>query len=158
MTSVLRHWVAWGTGSALVLVLWVLDSVYHLKIPHWVLIGFLVVGIFVSSFQSWQDQYRENETGRLAGSLSFTSIDNFWLDIGGQFVFQAGIVLSNIRDSLIEFRVDKLDLSLEGIAPETVPEVRLGGYCYPRKDTTFRAPGIKVTDPSKRPLKDDYII
>jgi hypothetical protein len=156
MDSLIHHWVGWVTSSALVAILATLNSVYGWKVPKWAFVIFLAAGFFISCFRAWQDQYRENEANRLAGSLVFKELESFWLDQGnGTATLQAGLVLTNIRDRLIEFHVEKFEAQFEGTIPQDIPPANLGGYAYPAQPTTFRVGGITIPITDKRPLNGE---
>jgi len=150
MRSLLNHWVAWGTGSFLVLVLWILDSVYHWKIPKWALLAFLVVGLLVSSFQAWSDEYRENEAARLAGSLPLEGLQLIMYKHEGKNdgALQIEMTLRNTQNRLIEYRVDEFDLEV-GSKKAGSNFSNQGGYAYANTTTIFRSPSIPVDDTSQ---------
>lgn len=161
--AVLEHWVAWGTGSTLTLVLWVLDSIKKLEIPKPVLIGFLVLGFLFSCFQAWQDQYAENETSRSVGSLYMETLDIQLFKekpnrTDGQI--QVGIKLVSNQPRLIEFHVQKYDLTVEGQSPDPKAFTNKGGYIYPLKPTIFYSPRMALPDLTKSPITGelDFVV
>ena len=99
---------------------------------------------------------QEKDEAAIAGSLPFDRLDTFWLDrVKSTPTLQVGIVLSNLRDKLLEFHVDKLDVRVEGQSPNNVQTTNQGGYCYPLKSITFMGPAIEVKNTSKRPLNGE---
>ena len=150
MSSVLNHWIAWGTGSFAVLVLWILDSIYHWKIPKWLLLTFLAIGLLISIYQAWLDQYTENEVARLAGSLPLDGLNLVVRKHEGQNNGEVLIemTLRNIQNRLIEYRVDKFDLEI-GQKKADSNFLNRGGYVYANSSTLFRSPSIPVDDTSQ---------
>jgi len=150
MQSVLSHWVAWGTGSFVVLVLAFLDQVYGWRIPRILFVIFLALGLLISCFQAWQDQYRENEAARTAGSLVLVNLEGtlFKNDQGKDGLLQVGTVLRNVQSRLIEYHVDKFDLTIES-KPAELHFLNRGGYVYAISETVFRSSRVPISDTSK---------
>jgi len=151
LAAVLDHWVAWGTGSAIVLVMAVLDALHRWTPPRTLYVAFLALGLFISCYQAWRDQYRENIVAREVGSLAF-------VDLGGDFNRdghianpQLQINLRNIRSGLIKYQMDSMKIAMESreVPP---PAPNLGGYVYGGQTTTFRANTLMGLELSHEPI------
>jgi predicted membrane metal-binding protein len=150
MSSMLKHYTAWGTGSSVVLVLWLLDSYYGWKIPKFVFVIFLAIGFFISGFQAWQEQYRENETARSAGTLSLDGIQLGLIKQESQTngFLQLELNLKNLQNRLIEYRMETFEFTVDSkVADEHF--VRKGGYVYANAPTMFRSGRVPISDTSQ---------
>ena len=47
MQSVLEHWVAWGTGSVLLFLLWALETFWDIKTPKILWGSFVLLGLLL---------------------------------------------------------------------------------------------------------------
>ncbi len=165
--ALLNHYIAWGTGSLIVLLLFVAGLVKNWHIPNWVYIAFLLLGFLTSAFQAWQDQYKENEVGRMAGSLYLNGLEIKKFRFDNQPItdksgtIQVGLRFTNKQDRLIEYHVDKLSVTIDSMSADIS---RLPGrtvYAYPGSESIFRAPDIqKLPDVLKSPVEGeiDYSI
>jgi hypothetical protein len=115
---VLSHWIAWGTGSFLSLLLLILDQYFGRKTPKAWFGIFLSLGILVSCFQAWPDQYRENEAGRVLRSLALERV---------------------------ECNIDRIDAEIQGSHPAD-SYTNKGGYIYSGREIALQLPFIKDTD------------
>jgi hypothetical protein len=164
MASILNHWVAWGTGSALSLILAGAGTAYNWKVPKWAYLAFLVVGFIVSGFQAWQDQYKENEASRLPGSLYLVKVDSAFLNLPGSppdalkhNTMQVVITIQNLQPRLISYH--KFDTVIDSKkAPEVYPNN--GGYVNAGAFTTWRCPYVENIDTTQSviPMTLDYAI
>jgi hypothetical protein len=153
VSSILHHYVAWGTGSFLVLVLFIVEKLCNWKVPKSIYLAFFSVGLLISCFQAWQDQYRENQSSRSVGSLVFQYLDGSLIvdqaNKNGEGDLQLELVFLNIRDRLIRYNMNRFVLSVGSIsAPYNF--LNKGGYAYPSVRTVFLSPRFRI--PLKQPI------
>jgi hypothetical protein len=148
MQSVISHWVAWGTGSLLVLVAFTLEKTLGWTIPKYACVAFLAAGFLVSCFQAWSDQFTENEAGRAIGSLALERIEFFgtMASPGARKAdVQLTLVLRNIQPRLMECHIDKIAAEIQGKHPGD-EYINKGGYIYGEREISLELPFIKGTD------------
>jgi hypothetical protein len=150
MQSLLNHWIAWGTGSFIVLALYAIDTVYGWRIPKPLFVVFLAIAFSISGFQAWQEQYRENEASRMAGSLSFTGLQMGIAKEEGtkKGALEIDLNLKNLQNRLIEYHMDSFEFTV-GDKNASSNFVNKGGYVYANSPTTFRSSLIPVDDTSQ---------
>jgi hypothetical protein len=149
------HW--WALMSCAVFTLIGIIQLLYRKSANWTIwaiFGAAFGLLLVSSFLAWQDQYQENQAARDAGALPFLDVrvnmfqPNESDKKGTAIVY---IEFQNIRDRLIEYHVDKFEVSLDSVQPVGSP-TNYGGYVYATKQGAYGSPPIPVADV----LKDTF--
>lgn len=113
----------------------------------WATFGVAVAMLLLASFLAWRDQYRENEAGRVVGSLAFGGVACF---VTGNNV-QLGIVLKNAQTRLIEYHMDTINVEIESKKADDA-YINRGGYIYYGTPITFRASIINDVNFSRDPV------
>ncbi len=163
LRSLWRHW--WALMSSAVFTILGIIVLALGKSKNWTLwatFGAASLMLLFASFLAWRDEHKENSASREPGSVSMLALETVFFtgtEKSTNGLIQIGVVLHNNRDRLIEYAVEKFDLTVETTASQDNYANR-GGYVYASASSTFRSPKIALDNIYKVPISGrlEYII
>jgi hypothetical protein len=116
--------------------------------------------ILVASYLLWKDQFSRNEAADGVGIVHFAGLQvEIHVERGFQVAIdrepplpkggiRIGLILENLKDRLVEYHINAVELHIEGGRPNGV-FVNQGGFIYPRRTSLYLVPIVPVNDTSK---------
>jgi len=119
--------------------------------PRNVMFVLCVFALLLAFYKAWDDQYRENQVGRDAGSLFLAALNG---DVAINAAthksdVQLTLVLKNLQPRLVKYRMDTFDLELESTKPSAGFSNDSGGLLYAGQSWELRSPPILGMDMQK---------